>query len=157
MASTMMRKSSARPTAQEYLEGVRASVIRLEQLKDKVQMLGARLDGVSGIDYSRDRVKASSAGDVMERRVMLYQDATRELEEHEAYCAALLDQAAGMLRKMQMEGCQAWICDSLEYYFLWGMSSREIAQMMHVSESHLRNLRREALAVSDEFVPLDAA
>ena len=62
-----------------------------------------------------------------------------------------------MLRKMQMEGCQAWVCDSLEYYFLWGMSSREIAQMMHVSESHLRNLRREALAVSDEFVPLDAA
>lgn len=146
-----------KPTAKAYLESVREAVIREQQLSDKVETLTARLDGVGAIDYSRDNVAASSDGKALERRVMLVMDARHDLDEQRATVEMMLDQAAGMLRAMAGAGCPASVCDELEYYYLWGMSTREISRMVHLSESRLRAHRIDALAVSDGFVPLDAA
>ena len=109
------------------------------------------------MDYTRDNVAASSDGKALERRVIIVQGYESELQELESFNAILLEQATGMLNSMKEAGCPDSVCDELEYYYIWCMSTKEVSRTVHLSEQRLRAHRVEALKLSDEFVPSDAA
>lgn len=150
-------KNCTKPTAKQYLSRVREEVLRLESMRSQRKVMEELLDGVNGIDYSKDRVKASSDGKVMERKVMAYIELQEKFDAQDAFVDMLIDQADGMLQSMVEAGLPEQIRSELELYYLWAYPSRDVARMCATTPNCVRVHRKRALDLADPFVPWDAA
>jgi len=145
------------PTARDYLEGVRSAVRREETLGERLEAVKSRMEGVGAIEYKDMPGSPNANPDGVHNTVVRYLEIVKDLEAEQAFTTSLVEQAWGMLKAMRSSGFPGDVIDELEFYYLWGMETREIADMVDRSVSYIRHRRLEYVKMADPWVPKDAS
>ena len=134
----------------EYLNGVRGMVVRMKSLTAAIAEQRAIAEGVKGIDYSRDMVKASPSDDHMPNSVQRLSDLVsqkeRERDRYETEVAA----ACRAIDKMSRPECAA----ALEMHYIAGASWNDCAEELGYTKDGMMSLRNRALLDFYDLIPV---
>ena|GEM_PF-951731 len=136
MTETMLTDEFAqymRMVSRRYLQRVRAAIHTIEMLRSEIAELDQMMDGVKGVDYTRDRVSAPANDDGMvnaiARAESLRAEYRDELAEH---LQAKADAHAALAHVRQ-----PWRA-VLTYRYLEGLAWADVAAKAGYSEAYCR-------------------
>lgn len=143
--------------ASTFFDNVRKAVINEENLRERRIMAYDRMVNVSGVAYNDTPHSPNPNTDAMASAISRYHSIVLKLEEEEEIISVMVEQACQALEAMRLAGYDAEACSEAEFYFCWGLSTKEVAKKCYRSESSVRNRRAALLAEAQPYVPKDAA
>lgn len=143
--------------ASVFFENVRKAVINEENLRERRMMAYDRMISISGVEYNDTPRAASPDADSMAAAISRYHDIVAKMEEEEEIVAIMVHQACTALDAMRIAGHDPEVVSEAEFYFCWGLSTKEVAKKCYRSESSVRNRRAALVAEAQPFIPMDAA
>ena len=135
--------------SKRYLQRVRSTIHAIAQLASEIDELGQMMDGVKGVDYSRDRVSAPASDDGMVNAIARMDSLRAEYrDELDAHLQVKAD-AHAALRKVR----QPWR-SVLTYRYLEGMAWADVADRAGYSEVHCKSdLHDNGLLELYQYIP----
>lgn len=140
-------------TAKEYLQQIRKSDIKINQLIKEVGDLRKSIVFISGIDYSRDRVQSSpdsstGAMKTIERWYDLEHEIERRIDAYVDLKDRIIKQIHGLSK--------AEYCEILYMRYVQYMKLEEIAVAMNYSYNRIKHLHGTALQIFyNQFLKVD--
>lgn len=140
-----------RSWSRRYLQRVRSTIHTIAQLESEISELESMMDGVRGIDYSRDKVNSAANDDGMVNAIARMESLKAEYkDELDAHLQVKAD-AHAALRNVR----QPWR-SVLTYRYLEGMPWADVADRAGYSEVHCRtDLHDNGLLELYAFIPHD--
>lgn len=133
----------------EYLETVRSKAIRIKSLVIAIVEQRALAEGLSGIDYSKDKVKTSPTDAHMSNAVCkLYELIDDKQATVDAYQADI-QAAYRAIDKMPSAECAA----ALEMHYIGGASWTHCGEVLGYTKQGMMRLRTRALSEFYEYIP----
>lgn len=143
--------SYMRGWSKRYLQRVRATIHTIAQLESEIAELDAMMDGVNGVDYSRDKVSGTAGDDAMANAIARRDSLRAELDEELGACLQAKADAHAALRNVR----QPWR-SVLVYRYVEGMAWADVAAHAGYSEAHCKgDLHDNGLLELYQFVPHD--
>lgn len=147
-----------RSWSRRYLQRVRATIHTVAQLRSEIAELEAMMDGVKGVDYTRDKVSASATDDAMVNAIARMESLRAEYrDELERYLQVQAD-AHSALRNVR----QPWRA-VLTYRYVEGLSWASVTEQLakpgekkNYAEDYVRKeLHDNGLLELYQFIPHD--
>lgn len=137
--------------SKRYLQRVRSSIHTVAQLESEMAELDEMMDGIRGVDYSREKVSAPANDDGMVNAISRMESLKAEYrDELDAHLQVKAD-AHAALRNVR----QPWR-SVLTYRYLHGMPWADVAASVGYSEVHCKGeLHSNGLLELYAFIPHD--
>lgn len=131
-----------------YLKRVRDAKRHINALSAEVDEHRALASGLSGIDYTRDKVTTSSYGDAVPDAVIRLLDVIEERLNLVVEYTSMMAECGESLARMG-----GVLADVLRYRYVCDYQWEHIAAKMHYSEQWLYELHNKALVSFWEYMP----
>ena len=126
-------RAYARHRARTYLVHVKSTYLTVATIRSELASIDRELDGVDGIDYTRDRVTGSASDDGMVALLERRDSLKAELEAELMDCLQLQADAHRALRNVSEPGRSA-----LTLHYLEGMTWTDTAARLGYSVAHVK-------------------